>query len=85
MSQNELTIEQATQRLQELNFLSNHHDSLAKHYLREGFALETNIIKAHTEQQTVTPTELAKEGRPPAKLVEAVEKAIELVDQKEVK
>lgn len=45
----EITIEQATQRFHELNFLAKHHEDLSKNYLREAVILEQAIIKAQAE------------------------------------
>ncbi len=45
----ELTIEQATQRFHELNFVAKHHEDLSKNYLREAVILEQAIIKAQAE------------------------------------
>lgn len=46
MSQNEITIEQATQRHTELVYLSKHHEELSKHYLRESILTEQAIVQA---------------------------------------
>ena len=51
----ELTIEQLTQRFGELQFLEQHHQSLAKHYSRELFNTELAIQQA--QQTTETSSE----------------------------